>query len=253
MNSKVLTLFIFLVSNVSLSATILIDPGHGGEENGAISSVDGTKEKDLVMELSLMIRNNLLVDHNVYLSRTLDQTLKLEQRAESTQKIGADLFLSVHMNSSESESSNGFETYYLSNDLDEATKKVVRVENGEHSHPMRGAGEVDSLTGEILAEIVVSETIPESKKLGEFIHSELKGFLTEKYKIKDRGLKPGLFYVLAMTKVPGVLLEAGFLSSKKDLSLMKNREFLDDYARMVAKGVQMYLRNSSRTKKISVR
>lgn len=253
MNLKFLFLFIFLSSSMCFSATILIDPGHGGEENGAISSVDGSKEKDLVMELSLLIRNHLLTDHHVYLSRTLDQTLKLEQRAESAQRIGADLFISVHMNSSESENSNGFETYYLSNDLDEATKKVVRVENGEHSHPMKGAGEVDSLTGEILAEIVVSENIPESKKLGEFIHSELQGLLPKKYKIKDRGLKPGLFYVLAMTKVPGVLLEAGFLSSKRDLSLMRNREFLNDYAREVAQGVRNYLKHSSRSKKISAR
>ena len=128
---------------MSFSATILIDPGHGGEENGAISSVDGSREKDLVMELSLLIRNHLLTDHHVYLSRTLDQTLKLErERQFCCKKLERILFISVHMNSSESPSSNGFETYYLSNDLDEATKKVVRVENGEHSHPMKGEAEL---------------------------------------------------------------------------------------------------------------
>ena len=174
MNLKLMVMLLLFKTSIGMSATILIDPGHGGDENGAISSVDGTKEKDLAMELALLIRNQLLAEHNVYLSRTLDQTLKLEQRAGTAQKIGADLFISVHMNSSESKFSNGFETFYLSNDLDEATKKVVRVENGEHSHPMQGVGELDSLTGEILAEIVVSENIPESKKLGEFVHSKLK-------------------------------------------------------------------------------
>jgi N-acetylmuramoyl-L-alanine amidase len=240
MNIRIILFFtLFSISN-TFSATILIDPGHGGEENGAISSVDGSKEKDLAMELALLIRNQLLSGHHVYLSRTSDQTLKLEQRAGTAQRIGADIFISVHMNSSESKHSHGFETYYLSNDLDEATKKVVRVENGEHSHPMKGVGEVDSMTGEILAEIVVSENIPESKKLGELVHSRLKKSLPNKYKIKDRGLKPGLFYVLAMTKVPGILLEAGFLSSQKDLELMKNREYLNDYAKNVAEGVNHY-------------
>lgn len=244
MNLKLMVMLLLFKTSIGMSATILIDPGHGGDENGAISSVDGTKEKDLAMELALLIRNQLLAEHNVYLSRTLDQTLKLEQRAGTAQKIGADLFISVHMNSSESKFSNGFETFYLSNDLDEATKKVVRVENGEHSHPMQGVGELDSLTGEILAEIVVSENIPESKKLGEFVHSKLKSVLPQKYKIKDRGLKPGLFYVLAMTKVPGILLEAGFLSSKSDLSLMKNKNYLNDYATKVAEGVRDYLMSS---------
>ena len=56
-----------------------------------------------------------------------------------------------------------------------------------------------------------------------------------------------------MTKVPGILLEAGFLSSKKDLSLLKNRKFLDDYARKVAEGVKGYLEHTNERKKISVR
>jgi N-acetylmuramoyl-L-alanine amidase len=106
---------------------------------------------------------------------------------------------------------------------------------------MKGAGEEDALTGEILAEIVVSENIPESKKLGEFVHRNLSGNLPEKYAMKDRGLKPGLFYVLAMTKVPGLLIEAGFISSKKDLSLLKKEEFLNNYANGVARGIREYL------------
>ena len=60
MNHKISILLIIIFSSIVLSATILIDPGHGGEENGAISSVDGSKEKDLVMELSFLIRNHLL-------------------------------------------------------------------------------------------------------------------------------------------------------------------------------------------------
>ena len=78
-----------------------------------------------------------------------------------------------------------------------------------------------------MAEIVVSENIPESKKLGELVHESLGACYQKEFAIKDRGLKPGLFYVLAMTKVPGILLEVGFLSSKKDLSLLKNRNFLN--------------------------
>lgn len=240
----------FLLSFTSHAGTILIDPGHGGEENGAVSSIDGTREKDLALELSMLIRNHLLSDHHVYLTRTGDQTLALDERATTAQKIGADLFISVHLNSSESGSSNGFETFYLSNNLDEATKKVVRVENGEHSHPMGKKEELDALTGEILAEIVVSENIPESKKLGQLVHESVGQVIKQDFAIKDRGLKPGLFYVLAMTKIPGILLEVGFLSSKHDLSLVKSSDFLNSYARGVALGVKKYFSKSKKDKNL---
>jgi N-acetylmuramoyl-L-alanine amidase len=240
----------FLFCLTSQAGTILIDPGHGGEENGAVSTIDGTREKDLALELSMLIRNHLLSDYHVYLTRTGDQTLALDERSNTAQKIGADLFISVHLNSSESSMSNGFETFYLSNNLDEATKKVVRVENGEHSHPMEKSGELDALTGEILAEIVVSENIPESKKLGEMVHKSIGKRISRDFVIKDRGLKPGLFYVLAMTKIPGILLEVGFLSSKHDLGLVKSKKFLNSYARGVAEGIKAYFMNSKKGKSL---
>ena len=177
---------IILVSNSLYSATILIDPGHGGEEKGAISKIDGTEEKDLALELAYKIRNHLLASHHVYLTRTGDQTLTLEQRSASAQKIGADIFISIHANSSESSSSNGFETFYLNNNVDAAVKKVVRIENGEHSHPMHNELTGDTLTGHILAEIVVGENIPRSKKLGEMIHESIHTSISKKYKIKNR-------------------------------------------------------------------
>ena len=106
------------------------------------------------------------------------------------------------------------------------------------------------LTGEILAEIVVGENIPRSKKLGELIHKSVTRSVEKKYRIKNRGIKPGLFYVLAMTKIPGVLLEAGFLSNKNDLKLMKTESFMNDYAASVATGINQYLKMTKKDNRL---
>ncbi|MAW07302.1 MAG: hypothetical protein CME61_03355 [Halobacteriovoraceae bacterium] len=234
--------FILVMLNFKVyGATIIIDPGHGGEEKGAVSPIDGTQEKDLALYVAKKIKENLIDDHHVYLTRTQNQTITLEQRSLSAQKIGADLFISVHLNSSESSNSNGFETYYLDSNQEAASNKIVRVENGEHSHPMKKDPSMDFLTGEILADIVVSKNIPLSKELGNEVHDAISKGISKEYKVKDRGLKPGLFYVLAMSKVPGVLLEVGFLSNKNDLRLIKDKGFLDKYSKHAAIGIKNYL------------
>lgn len=222
--------------------TILIDPGHGGEEDGAVATTQGEavprtiKEKDIALSIAKRIHELLQQkNYSVYLTRSLDRTVTLPERAAIAEKTRADLFISVHINSSPESGAVGFETYYLDNHNDVAIKKVEKTEN------IQSDGE-NIVVQQILVDLVVDQTVSTSKPLAESIHSELKSDVGRKYKIPSRGVKPGLFYVLALSKRPGVLLEVGFISTQKERVRMMDPKFQDTYARAVVKGIENYIR-----------
>ena len=231
-----------LVFTRAQALTILIDPGHGGEEDGAMAITQGEdiprtiKEKDLALEISLRI-HKLLKEKNysVYLTRSIDRTVTLPERAAIAEKTRADLFISVHINSSTEGSAVGFETYYLDNHDDVASKKVEKTEN------IQTSGE-NIVVQQILVDLIVDQTVSTSKPLAMSIHSELKNTIGKKYKIPSRGVKPGLFYVLALSKRPGVLLEVGFISTFKERVRMMDPKFQENYARAVVSGIENYIK-----------
>lgn len=234
--------FGFLLLANAHALTILIDPGHGGEEDGAVATTQGEnpprtiKEKDIALEIAKRIHELLRQkNYSVYLTRSLDRTVTLPERAAIAEKTKADLFISVHINSSPESGAVGFETYYLDNHDDVAIKKVEKTEN------VQGAGE-NVVVQQILVDLVVEQTVSTSKPLAESIHSVLKQTVGRKYKIPSRGVKPGLFYVLALSKRPGVLLEVGFISTYKERVRMMDPKFQDDYARAVVNGIEGYIR-----------
>ncbi len=235
--------FLFLADASAL--TILIDPGHGGEEDGAVATTQGEtpprviKEKDIALDISKKIHELLRQkNYSVYLTRSIDRTVTLQERAAIAEKTKADLFISVHINSSPEAGAVGFETYYLDNHDDVAIKKVEKTEN------IQGDGE-NVVVQQILVDLVVQQTVSTSKPLAESIHSELKSRTGRKYKIPSRGVKPGLFYVLALSKRPGVLLEVGFISTYKERVRMMTPKFQDDYAADVVRGIEAYVKKRS--------
>jgi N-acetylmuramoyl-L-alanine amidase len=239
-----LAFFLYINTQYALSFVVLIDPGHGGEELGAMTRVwvksKGIKktkniyEKDLALKLAKKIKKYLNKKHTTYLTRSIDRTVTLNERANMADTVKADLFISVHFNSSTESSSHGFETYYLDNHADVAIKKVETVENKY----LDGA---DKTVNQILIDLVIQKTVPSSKKLAKEIHNSLSKVMTKKYKLKDRGIKPGLFYVLALSKRPGVLIEAGFMSNKSEIKKIRTTSYMDSYARSIAKGINEYL------------
>ena len=250
---KILILVLFVINLISISVSakiIIIDPGHGGMENGAIGGeivINKIRKKILEKDISFLmakkIKEKLSKKHQVYLTRSFDKTLSLEERASLAQKIGADLFISIHANASESKNSHGFETYYLDNNDNEAVKKVVRLENNDHTHHIEANYSENPMIHQMLSELVVGQTVPLSKKLGKTIHQTIKEKIEVTHKMKDRGLKPGLFFVLAMSKVPGVLLEMGFISNKNEARKIHEKRFIEDYSDAVSDGVDRFLSN----------
>ena len=221
---------------------ILIDPGHGGSDLGAWRKIGKKKkvyEKNLALDLSKKIQKYLKKKHSVYLSRTFDKDISLAERAEKADKVKADIVISVHLNSSSNKRSNGIETFYLGNSKDTAVKKIESVENER----MPGTS---FIIQQILADLIVSKTVPQSKLLASKVHGKIIKKLKKKYRIKDRGIKPAIFYILALSKRPGILLEVGFMSNKKEFKLMSNKKFMDSYAKAVAEGVEAYFAETSK-------
>ena len=251
---KFFILSLIILSNAH-ALTILIDPGHGGEDDGAKAKTQGRipeeliKEKDIALSISKKIYEKLLEkNYTAFLTRSFDRTVSLPERAAIAEKTKADLFISVHINSSPESGAVGFETYYLDNHNDVAIKKVEKTENIQ----MKGD---EVIVQQILVDLVVEQTVSTSKPLAAKIHSEIKNKVGRKYGIQSRGIKPGLFFVLALSKRPGVLLEVGFISTQKERVRMMSPQFQEDYANAVVKGIETFMKSRNqakiRTKKIA--
>jgi N-acetylmuramoyl-L-alanine amidase len=225
---------------MSQAFVVLIDPGHGGEEYGAVSYIKlkGKKkrkifEKDLALKLAKKVKERLDKKYTVYLTRSHDRKVSLQERAQMADTVKADLFISIHFNSSQTSKSFGFETYYLDNHADKAIEKVEKIENKNLSGG-------DIMVNKILIDLAISKTVTSSKKLARLIHINVSHNVKTRFNVKDRGVKAGLFYVLALSKRPGVLIEGGFISNPNEIKKIKSNNYLNYYARGIAIGITRY-------------
>lgn len=230
---------------------ILIDPGHGGSELGAVAKITkvnskGKKytrqifEKDLSLRLAKKVKRILDPNYSVYLTRSIDRKVTLQERADLADTVKADVFISIHFNASTSNKSHGFETFYLDNHQSKVISKVEAIENKDLE------GE-EKIINKILIDLVIAKTAPSSKKLGRFIHDQLDKNITKQYQMKNREMKPGLFYVLALSKRPGVLIEGGFMTNQKELEKLNSESYLESYAMSIANGIIEYHKTLPKT------
>jgi N-acetylmuramoyl-L-alanine amidase len=235
-----LCLFIsLLLCYPALAAVVLIDPGHGGEESGAVGYFDARKqrrvfEKDLSLRLAKKVKEELSrKSTTAYLTRSMDRTVSLQERADLADLVKADLFLSIHFNSSADAKSHGFELYYLDNSSNVATRKVEKAEN------LNLQGE-EHIVNQILVDLVVQQTVTHSRLLAREVHERVKP-IVKRHRMADRGIKPGLFYVLALSKRPGLLVEVGFISNPDELKKINDDRYMSELARGIADGVIAYI------------
>jgi N-acetylmuramoyl-L-alanine amidase len=237
---KYICLFLLILSWDALSKVVLIDPGHGGEESGAVGHLDPKNsrrifEKDLALRLGKKIREELSKSTSAYLTRSLDRAVSLQERADLADLVKADLFLSIHFNSSPNTKSHGFELYYLDNNSNVAAQKVEKAEN------LNLKGE-ELIVNQILVDLVVQQTVTHSRELARAVHEKVKPVIKQ-HGIEDRGIKPGLFYVLALSKRPGLLVETGFVSNPVELKKVNEERFLSAMAKAIAEGVLVYIKD----------
>jgi N-acetylmuramoyl-L-alanine amidase len=226
--------------------TVVLDPGHGGEQEGAISPA-GTKEKDLALDIARRIAARLKRDGaKVILTRSGDIGVPLANRAAIATAIRADLFVSVHLNSmptaEQRRSSRGVETYFLSADASDTHASAVAAR--ENADRLAGEPEPDPAdpVAAILDDLEDAASLRGSSRLAYAVHERL----VDRLGVEDRGVKQAPFYVLAGARMPAVLLEVGFISHEDEARRLATREYQDRIAEAVTEGIAAFRRDARR-------
>jgi len=190
--------------------TVVVDPGHGGNDTGAIAN--NIIEKDINLLLSIFLKENLEDSGiQVKLTRENDVKIPLDDRAAFASQIDADLFVSIHHNTNDYSYISGTEVYY----------NETQSEGDQNPFPR------------------------ESKELAQFIHDSL----TEGANLNPMGVKEGTYRVLRKNSVPSVLVEVAFLTNANDASRLKSESELKHFATLISEGILRYIEKEEGTLK----
>lgn len=228
--------YIPITANLS-KKIIVIDPGHGGKDAGAVG-YKKYREKVVVLQLSKKLRDILVKrGYTVYMTRNNDRFVKLRKRTRFANRKKADLFLSIHANSVPKKNWNkakGIETYFLSTDRSDRAKRVAAVENVDVGK-MAQAGMDDALN------LMNREKIFASNKLAIDLQKNMLASLRAQHKgVVGNGVRSGPFWVLVGAQMPAVLIELGFISHPKEARNMVNHRYQLNQAIGIANGVDRY-------------
>ncbi len=210
--------------------TIVIDAGHGGKDPGAVSN--GIHEKELVLDIAKKVYNLLKKDKslNVYMTRSTDKYLELEERTAIANKYKADLFISIHANAARNTTAQGVETFVFNVTNDKAALEVAALENQATTKS------ISDLQG-ILKDILKYSKLEESLVLASYVQRGMVG----SSKAQDRGVKQAPFYVLVGATMPAVLIEVGFVSNKNEANKLKTASHRNKVADGIYKGLKDYI------------
>lgn len=213
---------------------VVIDPGHGGHDHGT-TGPGGLKEKELVLDLAMRLKDLIeqRLGAEVILTRDSDVFLPLEQRTEIANNHRADLFLSIHVNSSRYRSVSGPEVYYLNFTDSKDDLEVASRENAGHGKT------IFELT-ELLQKIALKDKIAESSEFARYIQRSLYRLNSPSAAVKNRGVKKAPFVVLIGASMPSILAEVGFVTNAREEAQMKRAEFRDRIAGALYDGVAAY-------------
>jgi len=212
--------------------TIMLDPGHGGKDPGAVSN--GLREKDINLRFAKILGGKLKEKgFNVHYTRTTDKFIRLEQRTAMANVKKADLFLSIHCNANRSRKINGLETYSLNL---AKSKDAVRIAARENAVDPRSISDLQF----ILTDLMVNSKIKESRDLAKDVQSSTLSRVRRKWQLKSKGTREAPFYVLMGAKMPSVLVELGYITNKTEAKRLKTNAYLEYLARGVVDGVMAY-------------
>lgn len=232
---------------VSVIKRVIIDPGHGGKDPGAIGP-NGLKEKDVVLAVAKKLRTILEKKYNmeVIFTRDRDVFIPLEERTAIANSRKGDLFISIHANANRRKKVRGIETYFLNWTTDKESLKVAARENAISVSNMRKA---QSSIQMILQDLERENKKEESMSLAHSVQSSLVGTLSSDYsKIVDLGVKYAFFYVLVGAEMPSVLVEISYISNREEAYRLSKRQYRDKIAHAIAKGIQQYAAPSTLVK-----
>jgi N-acetylmuramoyl-L-alanine amidase len=219
---------------------IVVDAGHGGHDTGTIGP-NGLEEKDLVLEVALKL-GKLLEDRlgaEVVYTRDDDTFIPLETRTAIANKEQADLFISIHANSSSDSTARGVETYYLNFTSRTDALEVAARENAVSEKSIH---ELQDL----VKKIALKEKIGESREFAEDVQKSLYTGLNAKSPgLRNRGVKKAPFVVLIGANMPSILAEISFVSNPADEKRLKTSDYRQRIAESLFKGVSKYVSSLS--------
>lgn len=212
---------------------ITVDPGHGGEDNGAVHG--NVKESLVNLQISRELHKLLKDDPKFHsqLLRNSDATLTLEERIQKSESFGADLFISIHANANPSRRAKGAE-FYIQNQLPMDEESLFLAHN-EHMHSQEKSkprGDVDS----IVSDLEKSDRILRSYQISSYMRKNWS-------KTKSKMIRQGPFFVLTQSKIPAVLVEVGYLTNARERSLLIQKSQQRKIAKKIHGALSDYAKN----------
>ena len=214
---------------------IVIDAGHGGKDPGAVGP-SGVLEKHVTLKLAKELAKELTrqIGCEVILTRDSDVYLPLEERTAIANKVGADLFISLHANANKSRKAFGIETYYLNFSKNDKAAAVAARENGTS---LKQVSDLEL----ILFDLMANAKINESSRLAAEIQKSLVHRIGKNYsKVRDLGVRQGPFYVLLGATMPSVLVETAFISHPREEKRLVSKAYQKSAAQAIAAAIKEY-------------
>lgn len=214
---------------------IVLDPGHGGKDPGAIGP-GGIAEKDVVLsvakKLALKLRREMGVQ--VVLTRQDDRFIPLENRTAIANAEDADLFISLHMNASPNGDARGIETYYLDNTTDEAARRLAARENGTST---KNISDLQFILSDMTQNMKLEDSITLAYRLQSSLVAGMNKVMPE---VRDLGVKQALFFVLVGARMPSVLVELGFITHRGEGPALSRARYQDAMVDALYEGIQKF-------------
>lgn len=257
--TKILLILAVFLPVLSLSSaqaqrpfTVVLDPGHGGHDSGAIGKF--SKEKDI--NLSLAIRLGQLINEKypaikVVYTRSTDVFIPLQRRADIANENHADIFFSIHTNATKSTATHGTETFLLGLTKSKSNLEVAMKENSvitlEDDYQTKYQGfDPNSVDSYIMFEYMQDKYMEKSLRLATLVENQFKN--TGRY---SRGVKQAGFWVLHKSACPSVLIELGFISNAAEEKYMNSEDGKNRLARCIFNAFELYKREHDRKSGIS--
>jgi len=228
-------------------AKIVIDAGHGGHDPGA--QARGITEAELTLDIALRLEKLLSKDaaFEVVMTRRTDTFVPLEERTAIANRVGADLFLSIHSNASSAATARGIETYFLNFAPNPEAEAVAARENAGGSRNMRSLPE-------IVRAIALNNKIDESRDFASIVQSAMYTQMRKSNKeLRNLGVKQAPFLVLIGATMPSVLAEVSFITNRQDALLLKTDKYRQQIAESLYSGVLKYQQSLKRVPAIATK
>jgi len=213
---------------------IIIDPGHGGRDVGAIGK--GIYEKSITLQISKRLRKELQKrGYKVFMTRTYDKYMSLKERTEYANARHGNMFISIHANAAPKgkpkQNYQGIEVFHLSLKNSDRERKRRAYYKGKYYYSVAAYKEMTS-----------SWKISTSRKLAKDIRAKVLTTVRRRYKLIDKGIRRSDFWVLLASTMPAVLIEIGYLTHDKELIKLRSKRYQDRFSKGIADGIDAYFK-----------